>query len=351
MDETSDRIEPASNQPSSVSAQTPEESAAPVVNPISKVAGGIPALLSAARFTFAEMGVVRGTRTLLQLNQKLGIDCPGCAWPEPDGERSHYEFCEEGAKHVADEATTKRVTPEFFQQFSVSELSMKSDQWLNQQGRITHPMILSEGADRYQVITWTDAFALIANELKSLGSPDEAIFYTSGRTSNEAAFLYQLFVRQFGTNNLPDCSNMCHESSGTGMKESLGFGKGTVTLEDFDLADAIFVIGQNPGTNHPRMLTSLLAAKRRGCKIVHINPLPETGLARFKHPREVLDLARQGFGVGGSFSASADQRRRGFAESHHEGSFRRRRTPAGPGPRSGVHQESHQRVRGIQDGP
>jgi molybdopterin-dependent oxidoreductase alpha subunit len=287
MADTKDSLPP-------VQAQPPEEPSPPIVTPVSKVAGGIPAVLSAAKYTFAEMGVVRGTRTLLQLNQKLGIDCPGCAWPEPDGERSHFEFCEEGAKHVADEATTKRVTPEFFQQLSVSELSLKSDQWLNQQGRITHPMILSEGADRYQAISWTDAFALIANELKSLGSPDEAIFYTSGRTSNEAAFLYQLFVRQFGTNNLPDCSNMCHESSGTGMKESLGFGKGTVTLEDFDLADAIFVIGQNPGTNHPRMLTSLLQAKRRGCTIVHINPLPETGLARFKHPQEFMTWLGKG---------------------------------------------------------
>src|SRR5262249_12526707 len=161
-----------------------------------------------------------------------------------------------------------------------------SDLWLNQQGRITHPMILREAGDRYEPIDWPSAFELIARELNSLSSPDEAIFYTSGRTSNEAAFLYQLFVRQFGTNNLPDCSNMCHESSGTGMKETLGFGKGTVTLKDFDLCDAIFVIGQNPGTNHPRMLTSLLRAKRRGCKIVHINPLPETGLTRFKHPQE-----------------------------------------------------------------
>jgi molybdopterin-dependent oxidoreductase alpha subunit len=268
-------------------AQPPDEVSSPEVKPISKVAGGIPAVLSAAKYTFREMGVVRGTRTMLQLNQTQGIDCPGCAWPEPDGERSHFEFCEEGAKHVADEATRKRVTPEFFKKWSVRELSQQPDHWLNQQGRITHPMWLRAGGDHYEVINWEDAFALVANELNSLASPDEAIFYTSGRTSNEAAFLYQLFVRQFGTNNLPDCSNMCHESSGTGMKEVIGFGKGTVTLEDFDLADAIFVIGQNPGTNHPRMLTSLLQAKRRGCKIVHINPLPETGLARFKHPQEV----------------------------------------------------------------
>src|SRR5688500_4757602 len=269
------------------SAQTPVEPAPPEVKPISKAAGGMASALTAARFALGEMGVVRGARTLLQVNQPDGIDCPGCAWPEPDSGRSHFEFCEEGAKHVADEATTKRVTPEFFAKWSVKELAGQSDLWLNQQGRLTHPMILREGAQHYEPIDWTDAFALIANQLNALASPDEAIFYTSGRTSNEAAFLYQLFVRQFGTNNLPDCSNMCHESSGTGMKETLGFGKGTVTLEDFTLCDSIFVIGQNPGTNHPRMLSTLLAAKRRGCKIVHINPLPEAGLTRFKHPQEV----------------------------------------------------------------
>jgi molybdopterin-dependent oxidoreductase alpha subunit len=267
-------------------AQPPAESVPPEVKSIPKVAGGAASALTAARFTFSEMGVVRGTRTLLQLNQKQGIDCPGCAWPEPDGERSHFEFCEEGAKHVADEGTRKRVTAEFFAKWSVGELAAQSDLWLNQQGRITHPMILREGASHYEPIRWNDAFNLIARELNALSSPDEAIFYTSGRTSNEAAFLYQLFARQFGTNNLPDCSNMCHESSGTGMKETLGFGKGTVTLEDFDLCDAIFIVGQNPGTNHPRMLTTLLAAKRRGCKILHINPLPEAGTTRFSHPQE-----------------------------------------------------------------
>lgn len=271
---------------SQTAAQPPAESEAPDVKPISKAAGGMTAAVTAMKFAWSEIGVVRGTRTLLQLNQKQGIDCPGCAWPEPDGERSHFEFCEEGAKHVADEATRKRVTPEFFAKYSVRELAEQSDLWLNQQGRITQPMVLREGATHYDDIDWTGAFALIASDLNSLTSPDEAIFYTSGRTSNEAAFLYQLFVRQFGTNNLPDCSNMCHESSGTGMKEALGFGKGTVTLEDFDLCDAIFIIGQNPGTNHPRMLTTLQKAKRRGCTIVHINPLPEVGATRFKHPQE-----------------------------------------------------------------
>src|SRR5438309_1725627 len=182
MADTKDSLAP-------VQAQTPEETAPPVVKPISKVAGGLPAVLSAAKYTFKEMGAMRGTRTLLQLNQKEGIDCPGCAWPEPDGERSHFEFCEEGAKHVADEATTKRVTPEFFKQWTVTALAQQTDQWLNAQGRITHPMVLRAGADNYEAISWPDAFALIADELNALASVDEAIFYTSGRTSNEAAFL------------------------------------------------------------------------------------------------------------------------------------------------------------------
>jgi molybdopterin-dependent oxidoreductase alpha subunit len=278
--------ERADTEPGSSGAQTPLETTRPEIEPISKRAGGAKSALTAARVAFREMGVIRGTRTLLQINQDEGIKCPGCAWPEPDVGRSHFEFCEQGAKHVADEATRRRLTPAFFQEWSVPELTKQADVWLNQQGRITHPMVLREGREHYEAIEWPEAFALIAQELNSLASPDEAIFYTSGRTSNEAAFLYQLFVRQFGTNNLPDCSNMCHESSGTGMKETVGFGKGTVTLQDFDLCDAIFIIGQNPGTNHPRMLTTLLNAKRRGCKIVHINPLPEAGVTRFAHPQE-----------------------------------------------------------------
>jgi molybdopterin-dependent oxidoreductase alpha subunit len=286
MAQSKQQIDPQARDESTANAQPPVESGAPEAQPTPKAAGGMASALTAARFAWSEMGLVRGTRTLLQLNQKQGIDCPGCAWPEPDGERSHFEFCEEGAKHVADEATKKRITAEFFAKWSVPELAEQSDLWLNQQGRLTQPMVLPAGAPHYEPIQWPDAFALIAESLNALSSPDEAIFYTSGRTSNEAAFLYQLFVRQFGTNNLPDCSNMCHESSGTAMKETLGFGKGTVTLADFDLCDAIFVIGQNPGTNHPRMLSTLLSAKRRGCKIVHINPLPEVGTTRFKHPQE-----------------------------------------------------------------
>src|SRR5436190_2583699 len=268
------------------SAVPPEESSAPELRPASKVAGGIPAIIETFKST-SQMGLVRGARTLLQLNQKSGFVCPGCAWPEPDDDRSHFEFCENGAQHVAHEATTKRVTPEFFQKWSVADLSLQSDQWLGAQGRLTEPMQLRRGATHYEPVTWDDAFGLIAAELNSLNYPDQAIFYTSGRTSNEAAFLYQLFVRHFGTNNLPDCSNMCHESSGSALSETIGIGKGTVTLDDFNVAQAIFVIGQNPGTNHPRMLTALQKAKKNGCKLVHINPLPEVGMTRFKHPQDV----------------------------------------------------------------
>ncbi|MBA2524577.1 MAG: FdhF/YdeP family oxidoreductase [Pyrinomonadaceae bacterium] len=269
-------------------AQPPEETDLVQIKPLSKSAGGVPAIVSAVKSAWNEMGPVRGLRALLKLNQQGGFDCPGCAWPEPDEVRSHAEFCENGAKHVADEATTKRVTREFFSHWSVADLSSKSDYWLGKQGRITGPMVLRRGATHYQPITWDKAFELIAEALNLLAHPDEAIFYTSGRTSNEAAFLYQLFVRQFGTNNLPDCSNMCHESSGWALIETIGAGKGTVTLEDFELAQAIFVIGQNPGTNHPRMLTVLEKAKKNGCALVHVNPLPEAGMSTFKHPQDVL---------------------------------------------------------------
>jgi molybdopterin-dependent oxidoreductase alpha subunit len=280
--------------PVAAQAQPPAESTPVQIKPISKVAGGAAAVVEAMKSAWGEMGPVRGTRTLLKLNQAGGFDCPGCAWPEPDADRSHAEFCENGAKHVADEATTKRITPEFFEQWSLANLSAQSDHWLGKQGRLISPMIRRAGAAHYESIEWDEAFALIAAELNSLDFPDEAIFYTSGRTSNEAAFLYQLFVRQFGTNNLPDCSNMCHESSGSALSETIGVGKGTVTLEDFELAQAIFVIGQNPGTNHPRMLTALQKAKRNGCVIVHINPLPEAGMTRFKHPQEIGGWLGQG---------------------------------------------------------
>jgi molybdopterin-dependent oxidoreductase alpha subunit len=270
-------------------AQPPEDFTGAKISHADKAAGGLPAIMSAMKHSLSEMGAARTLKTLTRINQKGGFDCPGCAWPEPDGERTHFEFCENGAKHVADEATTKRITPDFFRQWSVTELSRRSDMWLNDQGRLTHPMLLRRGTDFYEPVSWDAAFELIAAELNALASPDEAVFYTSGRTSNEAAFLYQLFVRKFGTNNLPDCSNMCHESSGSALTESIGVGKGTVTLEDFAHAEAIYVIGQNPGTNHPRMLSTLQAAKRRGCRIVHINPLPEAGMSRFKHPQEIFD--------------------------------------------------------------
>ncbi|MGH9966997.1 MAG: FdhF/YdeP family oxidoreductase [Pyrinomonadaceae bacterium] len=290
MDKISDH-KPIAARPS---PQPPAEASLIQITPLSKSAGGVPAILSAVKSAWSEMGSVRGLRTLLRLNQQDGFDCPGCAWPEPDQERSHAEFCENGAKHVADEATNKRVTPEFFSAWSVTDLSFKSDYWLGKQGRITHPMLLRSGATHYEAIGWDEAFDLIARELNSLDHPDQAIFYTSGRTSNEAAFLYQLFVRQFGTNNLPDCSNMCHESTGWALTETIGVGKGTVTLEDFEQAQAIFVIGQNPGTNHPRMLSALEKAKKNGCKLVHINPLPEVGMSAFKHPQDVLSWLGRG---------------------------------------------------------
>ena len=261
------------------------------VRPYHHPAAGFGAIASTLKHTVHEMGVLRGASTLLKVNQANGFDCTGCAWPEPHvGDRSHAEFCENGAKAVAAEATTRRVTPKSFREWSVEPLLEQSDYWLESQGRLTRPMFLDEGATHYKAISWEDAFRLIADELKGLESPDEAIFYTSGRTSNEAAFLYQLFVRLFGTNNLPDCSNMCHESSGVGLGETLGVGKGTVSLDDFMLADAIFVIGQNPGTNHPRMLSALESAAQRGCHIVSINPLHERALDRFAHPQHVGDM-------------------------------------------------------------
>jgi molybdopterin-dependent oxidoreductase alpha subunit len=260
----------------------------------SAYAGGIPSVTVALTMAIKQMGVARTVSSLLDVNQEAGFDCPGCAWPDPDGERSRFEFCENGAKAVAEEATRDRVTPAFFAEHSVVELSQQSDYWLGKRGRLTEPMYLPKGGTHYTPITWDAAFALIGRELNALASPHEAVFYTSGRTSNEAAFLYQLFVRQFGTNNLPDCSNMCHESSGVGMLESLGSGKGSVSLADFEIADCILVIGQNPGTNHPRMLSTLQRAARRGCRVVSINPLEESGLKRFKHPQEVSGVLGAG---------------------------------------------------------
>ncbi len=275
-------------------AQPPVETDAIQVTPPARVAAGLKSVLKAAEFTLKEPGLVRGLAALSHLNQFDGTDCPGCAWPDPDQDRSFNEYCENGVKAIAEEATAKRCTPDFFRSWSVSDLSRQSDYWLGHQGRLTHPMVLRAGSDHYEPISWDDAFGMIAGELNALSTPDRAIFYTSGRTSNEAAFLYQLFVRQFGTNNLPDCSNLCHESSGLALKEVIGVGKGTVTLRDFDLADTILIIGQNPGTNHPRMLTTLQRAARRGATIVSVNPLAEVGLTRFKHPKDLFHLFGSG---------------------------------------------------------
>ncbi|MCS0637382.1 FdhF/YdeP family oxidoreductase [Streptomyces sp. LP05-1] len=264
---------------------------APRVEEPHHAAAGLPAIGHTLRMSHAQMGLARTARTLLRVNQKQGFDCPGCAWPEGD-KRHVAEFCENGAKAVAEEATLRRVTPDFFAGHPVAELAERSGYWLGQQGRLTHPMLLDAGADRYTPVSWEDAFALIAEELTALDSPDEAVFYTSGRTSNEAAFLLQLLAREFGTNNLPDCSNMCHESSGSALVETIGVGKGSVSLEDLHRADLIVVAGQNPGTNHPRMLSALEKAKESGARIITVNPLPEAGLERFKNPQTPQGMLR-----------------------------------------------------------
>lgn len=255
-----------------------------------KVAVGVPAVLHALQIANEQMGMARSVQTLLRVNQKDGFDCPGCAWPEED--RRHVaEFCENGAKAVAEEATRRQVGPEFFAAHSLDDLRAHDDWWLGQQGRLTHPMMLEEGASHYRPISWDEALRVIADELRTLDDPDDAVFYTSGRTSNEAAFLYQLLVRGLGTNNLPDCSNMCHESSGSALTETIGIGKGTVSIDDIHDADLLIVAGQNPGTNHPRMLSALEKAKQRGATIIAVNPLPEAGLMRFENPQTVRGVA------------------------------------------------------------
>tara|TARA_X000001036_G_scaffold436150_1_gene478737 strand:+ start:2249 stop:4540 length:2292 start_codon:yes stop_codon:yes gene_type:complete len=273
---------------------TPLENEPPDLNPPKNSAAGIPAVISTMKYGVRNMGVINSITKLSKVNDFHGFDCPGCAWPDPDSHRSFAEFCENGAKAVSDEATKSRADSDFWSKWSVSELSQKSDYWLNSQGRLTEPMILNPDSKHYQPISWNDAFDIIADNLLLLDNPDEAIFYTSGRTSNEAAFLWQLLARRFGTNNLPDCSNMCHESSGVALNESIGIGKGTVTLDDFNSADLIIVVGQNPGTNHPRMLTALRDAKKKGASIISINPLIETGMKKFKHPQNLIEML--GFG-------------------------------------------------------
>lgn len=273
---------------------TPLESKSPNLTNPKNSAAGIPAVISTMKYGLKNMGIINSISKLSKVNDFHGFDCPGCAWPDPDSHRSFAEFCENGAKAVSDEATKRRADRDFWSKWSVSELSQKSDFWLNSQGRLTEPMILYPDSNHYQPISWNDAFDIIADNLVSLDNPNEAIFYTSGRTSNEAAFLWQLLARRFGTNNLPDCSNMCHESSGVALTESIGIGKGTVTLDDFNYADLIIVVGQNPGTNHPRMLTALRDAKKKGASIISINPLTETGMKKFKHPQNPIEML--GFG-------------------------------------------------------
>jgi molybdopterin-dependent oxidoreductase alpha subunit len=267
--------------------------APPVTPAYDGPAGGWGALKSVALHLKEQRIAVKGTRTLLAANQPDGFDCPGCAWPDRQ-HGSSFEFCENGAKAVAAEATAKRATPEVFAQHTVSWLAQQSDHFLEDLGRLTQPMVYDAASDHYRPIDWDAAFALIGDTLRALPDPNRALFYTSGRTSNEAAFLWQLFVREYGSNNFPDCSNMCHEPSGVALKRAIGVGKGTVSLDDFTLADAIFSFGHNPGTNHPRMLGELRAAARRGARIVSFNPLKERGLERFADPQSPFEMATLG---------------------------------------------------------
>lgn len=277
-------VEPDPNDSASLRAQNPTDLGKLRVGHASEEAAGIPAIWNTMLYGIGEMGPLRSSEAFLKINQVTGFDCQSCAWPSPDKKRKMFEFCENGAKAVSDESTKKRIGPDFFSQYSIADLAAKSDYWLNQQGRLTSPMVRHANATHYQPITWPEAFSMIAEELNRLDSPDQACFYTSGKTTNEPAFLLQLFARQFGTNNLPDCSNMCHESSGVAMVETLGVGKGTATVEDMESTDLIFIFGNNPGTNHPRMLTSLQKAKDHGAKIIAVNPLPEVSMMRVINP-------------------------------------------------------------------
>ena len=278
---------------SPVRATTPiEEEKLVVKNPPKKVAG-LKAVTNSFKIGIHETGISKTLKTMRSVNRFDGFDCPGCAWPDPDNHRSGFEFCENGAKAFATEATNSRVTPHFFSENSVSSLSEQSDMWLDKQGRITQPMFLDTNEDHYSPIQWDEAFDIIANSI-NLDTPERVALYTSGRCSNEAAFLWGTLARQIGTNNLPDCSNMCHESSGVALSRSIGIGKGTVTLEDFDHADLVIVVGQNPGTNHPRMLSALSSCKRNGGSVLSINPLEEAAMKRFKHPQEILGMLGRG---------------------------------------------------------
>jgi molybdopterin-dependent oxidoreductase alpha subunit len=277
-------------------ADKPDGDDDPRVGPPKSSAVGIPGIAHSVQYAMEEMGPKRSVQTLLRVNQVDGFDCPSCAWADPEpGHRKHAEFCENGAKAVAWEATRKRVSAGFFADHSVAELRQQSDHWLESNGRLTEPVYLAPGATHYAPLSWDEALALVAGRLRALPDPNRAVFYTSGRASNEAAFVYQLLARRLGTNNLPDCSNMCHESSGAALGETLGIGKGLVSLEDISRhADLIVIVGQNPGTNHPRMLTALEEAKQRGARIVAVNPLPEAGLVKFRNPQTVRGLAGPG---------------------------------------------------------
>ena len=272
------------NDSTSLQAQNPTDMGKLRIGRASEEAAGIPAIWNTMVYGIGEAGPIRSAEAFLKINQVIGFDCQSCAWPSPDKKRKVFEFCENGAKAVSDESTKKRIGPEFFARHSIADLAAQSDYWLNEQGRLTSPMVRNTDATHYQPITWPEAFAMIAKELNRLDSPDQASFYTSGKTTNEPAFLLQLFARQFGTNNLPDCSNMCHESSGVAMVETLGVGKGAATVEDMESSELIFIFGNNPGTNHPRMLTSLQNAKDHGAKIIVVNPLPEVSMMRVINP-------------------------------------------------------------------
>ncbi len=280
-----------SDQPADVPANEP--TGKPVFAPYNPPAGGWGALRATAKALREQSIVLKGSETLLSMNRPDGFDCPGCAWPDPR-HTSSFEFCENSAKAVSFELTKRRVTREFFAAHTVRQLDQESDYWLEEQGRLTEPMRYDPATDHYMPVDWAEAFAIIGRELNALNDPNEAEFYTSGRTSNEAAFMYQLFARRFGTNNFPDCSNMCHEPTSIGLPESIGIGKGTVLLDDFAHAEAIFILGQNPGTNGPRMLTELHRASRRGVPIVVFNPLRERALERFAAPQDPVEMATFG---------------------------------------------------------
>jgi molybdopterin-dependent oxidoreductase alpha subunit len=270
------------------------------VGPPKKWAAGVPGVLHSMEPALKQLGLVRTGRSMLKLNQKDGFDCPSCAWPDPS-HRSNFEFCENGAKAVTWEATPIVVEHGFWAEHPISDLLQRSEYWLGMQGRLTEPVYKRAGDDHYHPVSWEKAFKIIADKLNGLDSPNEAAFYTSGRTSNEAAFAYQLFVRALGTNNLPDCSNMCHESSGWAMGQTIGIGKATVTYDDFAKADLVMILGQNPGTNHPRMLTALEGTKRAGGSIVAINPLPEAGLRRYKNPQHARGIIGHGTDIADQF--------------------------------------------------